>query len=292
MRASIAVIGGSGFYEMEGLSEIEEAEVETPFGSPSGAVRVGTLSGRRAAFLPRHGRGHTIPPSALNVRANIYALKTLGVRSILSFSAVGSLREELKPGDFVIPDQLFDHTKGRASSFFDEGLAAHVSFSDPFCSELRTVLAEACAAEGEAAHSGGTYICIEGPQFSTKAESKLYRQWGMDIIGMTAATEAKLAREAEICYAALAAVTDYDVWHPDHESVTAEMVLQNLLRNVDAGKRVMRAALRACPDEAPCGCRDALRSAFATDPAAASEAAKRRLQPLLEKYPDYAPDGG
>ena len=237
------------------------------------------MDGRWVAFLPRHGRGHPIPPSQLNARANIYALKTLGVDTVFSFSAVGSLREEIPPASFAIPDQLFDHTKGRKSSFFDEGMAAHVSMSDPFCPVLRRVLEEACAAENETAHMGGTYICIEGPQFSTKAESELYRRWGMDIIGMTAATEAKLAREAEMCYAPLAAVTDYDVWHTEHETVTAEMILENLFRNVDAGKRVIRAALRRLPSERGCDCRSALGAAFATDPSVVSaldeEAASR-----------------
>ena len=275
---------------MEGLTDQKEVEIDTPFGPPSDKLLLGKLDGRWVAFLPRHGRGHPIPPSQLNARANIYALKTLGVDTVFSFSAVGSLREDIPPASFAIPDQLFDHTKGRKSSFFDEGMAAHVSMSESFCPVLRRVLEEACAEENETAHMGGTYICIEGPQFSTKAESELYRRWGMDIIGLTAATEAKLAREAEMCYAPLAAVTDYDVWHTEHETVTAEMILENLFRNVDAGKRVIRAALRQVPRERGCDCRSALGSAFATDPSVVSASTKRRLQALLQKYPAYAPD--
>ena len=275
---------------MEGLTDQVEIEIGTSFGQPSDKLLIGSLEGRRVAFLPRHGRGHPIPPSQLNMRANIYALKMLGVETVFSFSAVGSLREDLPPASFAIPDQLFDHTKRRNSSFFDEGMAAHVSMSEPFCPVLRQTLAEACADENETAHLGGTYICMEGPQFSTKAESAQYRQWGMDIIGMTAAPEAKLAREAEMCYASLAAVTDYDVWHPEHETVTTEMILKNLFRNVDAGKRVIRAALKRFPKERGCGCRSALSSAFATDPSVVPTHVKRRLRALLEKYPDYAAD--
>ncbi|GIX07596.1 MAG: S-methyl-5'-thioadenosine phosphorylase [Candidatus Poribacteria bacterium] len=284
MSGLIGIIGGSGFYQIEGLEEVEDRAVETPFGPPSDAIRLGTLEGRRVAFLARHGRGHRIPPSRLNVRANIYALKTLGVDAILSVSAVGSLREHIHPRSFVVPDQLFDHTKGRASTFFDEGLVAHVSFADPFCPVLREVLVQVGREAGETVHDGGTYICIEGPQFSTRAESHCYRAWGMDVIGMTAATEAKLAREAEICYVTLAAVTDFDVWHPEHDQVTAEMVIATLQQNVAAAQRIVRAVLRKFPETRSCSCREALRTALATHPDALSEAMKQRLWPLVGKY--------
>lgn len=280
----IAVIGGSGFYQMEGLTDIEEVSLTTPFGAPSDALVLGTLEGERVAFLPRHGRGHRISPSFLNVRANVFALKTLGVETVFSFSAVGSLREAIEPTSFVVPNQLFDHTKGRTSSFFGEGLVAHVSMAEPYCPHVRSTLLAAGKAVGARVHDGGTYICIEGPQFSTVAESKTYRAWGMDIIGMTAATEAKLAREAEMCYATLAAVTDFDVWHLEHDTVTTEMILQNLHLNVESGRRIVREAIRTLPRERECGCRNALATALATNPEVVPRELRERLKPIVGRY--------
>lgn len=279
-----AVIGGSGFYQMEGLSEVEEVTVATPFGTPSDALILGTLDGERVAFLPRHGRGHRISPSFLNVRANLFALKTLGVEAIFSFSAVGSLREHIEPTSFVVPDQLFDHTKARTNSFFGEGLVVHVSMAEPYCPHVREALVAAGKTVGAKVHDGGTYICIEGPQFSTVSESKTYRAWGMDVIGMTAATEAKLAREAEMCYATLAAVTDFDVWHPHHESVTTEMILRNLHQNVEQGRHIVREAIRLLPRERSCNCRNALATALATNPELVPRDLRERLKPLIGKY--------
>jgi 5'-methylthioadenosine phosphorylase len=227
--AEIGIIGGSGLYEMEGVGEVRELEISTPFGAPSDKLILGTLEGRRVAFLPRHARGHRILPHEINFRANIFALKTLGVQWIFSASAVGSLKEQYAPLSMVIPDQLVDRTKRRNATFFGRGFVAHVAFANPFCRHVSRVLAEACAASGVTHHEGGTYVCIEGPEFSTRAESLLYRSWGMDIIGMTNLEEARLAREAEICYATLAMVTDYDCWHPDHESVWAEYIFGNLM---------------------------------------------------------------
>lgn len=280
----LAVIGGSGFYQMEGLSKVEEMTVTTPFGAPSDALILGTLDGERIAFLPRHGRGHRISPSFLNVRANLFALKTLGVEVVFSFSAVGSLREHIEPPSFVVPDQLFDHTKARTNSFFGDGLVAHVSMAEPYCPHVRAALVAAGKAVGAHVHDGGIYICIEGPQFSTVAESKTYRAWGMDVIGMTAATEAKLAREAEMCYATLAAVTDFDVWHPQHESVTTEMILRNLHQNVEQGRRIVREAIRLLPRERSCPCRNALATALATNPELVPRDLRERLKPLIGKY--------
>ncbi len=284
MTTRVGVIGGSGFYDIDGLTDAEERHIDTPFGAPSDAVVTGTLAGRDVAFLARHGRGHHTSPTFLNVRANVYALKTLGVEAILSFSAVGSLREHIEPTSFVVPAQIYDHTKGRASSFFGEGIVAHVSFAEPFCPALRPALLDAAAADPATVHEGGTYICMEGPQFSTKAESELYRAWGMDIIGMTAATEAKLAREAEMCYATLAAVTDFDCWHPGHDDVTTEMILANLSLNVEAGQRLIVETLRRFPDERECGCRSALSAALATRPDVIPADVRDRLAPLVGKY--------
>ena len=278
MTTRVAVIGGSGFYDMDGLTDVEEREVDTPFGTPSDAIVTGKLAGRDVAFLARHGRGHHTSPTFLNVRANIFALKTLGVEAVLSFSAVGSLREHLDPTDFVVPTQIFDHTKGRASSFFGEGLA------EPFCPALRESMLAVAADDDATVHDGGTYICMEGPQFSTKAESELYRTWGMDVIGMTAATEAKLAREAEMCYVTLAAVTDFDCWHPAHDDVTTEMILENLGKNVAAGQRLIVEALRRFPTDRACGCRSALSAALATRSDVVPAEVKERLAPLVGKY--------
>jgi len=284
VSVEIGVIGGSGFYQMEGLTDVEEVDVDTPFGPPSDALILGTLAGRRLAFLPRHGRGHRISPTYLNVPANIFALKTLGVEVVFSFSAVGSLREHLEPTSFVVPDQLYDHTKNRVTSFFGEDVVVHVGLAEPYCPFLRDTLTAVGPRQGAVVRDGGTYICIEGPQFSTVAESETYRGWGMDVIGMTAATEAKLAREAEMCYATLAAVTDFDVWHPEHESVTTEMILGNLHLNVEMGRKIIHAAILGFPSERACSCRSTLSTAIATDLSIVPAEVKERLRPLLGKY--------
>jgi len=285
MEVKIGVIGGSGFYQMEGLTDVKEVDLDTPFGRPSDRIVVGTIEGRRVAFLPRHGAGHRILPSEINVRANIYALKSLGVEWIISVSAVGSLKEGIKPRDFVVPDQLFDNTRKRENTFFGEGIAVHVAMADPFCPVLRRILLESARECGVEVHDGGTYICIEGPQFSTRAESEFYRKMGFDIIGMTAAPEAKLAREAEICYATLACVTDYDCWHPEHEEVTAEMILSNLLANVEQAKKVVRKAILKIPEERDgCECSKALEKAIATRADAIPYETRRKLHLIIGKY--------
>jgi 5'-methylthioadenosine phosphorylase len=283
-EARIAVIGGSGFYDFPDLEERREERVETPFGTPSDAIVTGRLAGRLVAFLPRHGRGHRIAPSELPARANIYALKQLGVEHIISVSACGSMKEEIAPLDVVIPDQLFDRTKGRASTFFEDGIVAHVSFADPFCADLSQVLFQAATRAGARVHPGGTYICMEGPQFSTRAESRIYRQWGVDVIGMTALPEAKLAREAEICYATLAFATDYDCWHETEEDVTVEMVVKTLLQNVETGKRIIREALPQVGRERACPCATALSTAIITQRDLIPPEAKARLGLLVQKY--------
>ena len=283
-RAEIGIIGGSGLYGMEGFADVEEVAVGTPFGAPSDALMVGRLEGRRVAFLPRHGRGHRILPGELNHRANIYALKTLGVERILSVSAVGSLKEKYAPLHLVIPDQFVDRTR-RPSTFFGRGLVAHIAFAHPFCAGLSAAMEKGCRDAGATHHRGGTYLCIEGPQFSTRAESELYRAWGMDIIGMTNVHEARLAREAEICYSTLAMVTDYDCWHPDHESVTADQIIQNLVRNAAMAKAVLRAAVQRLPREArTCECATALRSALVTAPELVPDDVKRDLAPIIGRY--------
>lgn len=283
-EAKIGVIGGSGLYQMEGLADLEEVSIATPFGEPSDAIVLGTLRGLRLAFLPRHGRGHRISPSELNSRANIYALKSLGVEWIIAVSAVGSMREEIAPLDIVIPDQLFDRTKGRASTFFRLGLVVHAAFADPFCPNLSQTLYDAAQAAGARVHKGGTYLCMEGPQFSTKGESRIYRQWGVDVIGMTALPEAKLAREAEICYVTLALATDYDVWHAAAEPVTAEMVVQNLLRNVATAQRIIAEALPRMPARRDCPCATALRDAIITQREHIPAQLKKDLKLLIGKY--------
>jgi 5'-methylthioadenosine phosphorylase len=279
-----AVIGGSGFYRMEGLAGVEELRVDTPYGPPSDAITVGEIDGQRVAFLPRHGVGHRIMPSELPVRANIYALKQLGVEFIISVSAVGSLREEIEPLHMIVPDQLIDRTIGRASTFFGEGLVAHVGFADPFCPHLRGVLAGSTREVGATVHAGGSLLVIEGPAFSTRAESNLYRSWGASVIGMTALPEAKLAREAEICYAILACSTDYDCWHETHEDVTADMIVGNLLKNVEASRQAVRLALGRLPSTRDCPCAEALRDAIVTVPELVPEATRVRLAPLVSKY--------
>lgn len=283
-QAEIGIIGGSGLYEMAGLARIREVRVATPFGKPSDAFRLGTLSGRRVAFLARHGRGHVISPSELNFRANIYALKKLGVERILSVSAVGSLREDYRPMDMALPAQFFDRTRGRISTFFDRGIVAHIGFSDPMCPAVVDALAKASDDAGVSVHRGGTYVCMEGPAFSTKAESNAYRAWGMDIIGMTNLQEAKLAREAEICYATLAMVTDYDCWHPEHEAVTVSQVIEYLNRNVANAQTILRASLAYLPKERTCKCGSALAHAILTDRRKISPQAKKRLNLLIGKY--------
>jgi 5'-methylthioadenosine phosphorylase len=285
-RAQIGIIGGSGLYEMEGFTDVREVAVETPFGSPSDRFMVGVLEGRRVAFLPRHGRGHRILPNELNFQANIFALKVLGAEWILSVSAVGSLKEKYAPLHMVIPDQFVDRTVQRKSTFFGRGLVAHVAFAHPFCPDLSKRMAESCREAGATFHVGGAYLCIEGPHFSTRAESELYRSWGMDVIGMTNLTEAKLAREAEICYSTLAMVTDYDCWHPDHDSVTAEYVIGNLGKNAATAKAVLRAAVRRLPEGTPreCECAHALRSALVTPPHLVPESVKKDLAPIVARY--------
>jgi 5'-methylthioadenosine phosphorylase len=284
MRAEIGIIGGSGLYDMEELTDREEIHVETPFGEPSGPYVLATLRGRRVAFLARHGAGHRLSPSDLNFRANIYGMKVLGVHSILSASAVGSLKEEYRPLDIVIPDQFYDRTKGRASTFFGRGLVAHVSFSHPICATLAGLAAAAGARVGATVHRGGTYVCMEGPQFSTLAESNLYRSWGMDVIGMTNLQEAKLAREAEICYTTLALVTDYDCWHPDHDSVTVDMIVATLLQNAKTAQRLIAEAVEVVPAERTCACATALATAIITRREMIPADLRRDLGPIVGKY--------
>jgi 5'-methylthioadenosine phosphorylase len=282
--ATLAIIGGSGLYEMEGMEDVKGVRVRTPFGDPSDEIVVARLGERKVAFLPRHGRGHRVTPSELNYRANIYALKTLGVERIISVSAVGSMREDIAPLHAVVPDQLVDRTRLRPNTFFGNGLVAHVSFAEPFCPELSDVVYLAAVESGATVHKGGTYVCIEGPQFSTKAESRIYRQWGVDIIGMTAIPEAKLAREAEICYATLALVTDYDVWHESEEAVTVEMVVGNLLKNVALARQVVRSAVPAVPHARGCPCATALADAIITSKDATPQQVKEDLAPIIGRY--------
>jgi 5'-methylthioadenosine phosphorylase len=284
LKAEIGIIGGSGLYSMPGFEAQEEAAIQTPFGDPSDNYILGTLAGRKVAFLARHGRGHRISPSELNFRANIYGMKSLGVERILSLSAVGSLKEEHRPLDFVIPDQFFDRTRGRISTFFGEGLVAHVSFADPVCSQLSSVAAAACEIVGVNAKTGGTYLCMEGPAFSTKAESNVYRSWGMDVIGMTNLQEAKLAREAEICYVTIAMVTDYDCWHPDHEAVTVTDIIATLTQNAENARKVIAEAVANIPAGRTCKCGSALAHALITDRQAVPESTRRKLGILIDKY--------
>jgi len=282
--ASIGLIGGSGLYEMEGLTDVEEVKVKTPFGEPSDLIVIGTLEGRRVAFLPRHGRGHRITPSELPSRANIYALKSLGVEHIIAVSACGSMKEEIHPLDMVIPDQIFDRTRGRVNTFFGGGIVAHISFDEPFCPDLSALLYQAAGDTGAKVHKGGTFVVIEGPAFSTKAESRIYRQWGVDIIGMTVLPEAKLAREAEICYAVLANVTDYDVWHVSEEPVSVEMLIDNLLKNAEMAKKIIKKVVPHIPQARTCPCPTALKSAIITSKDRIPEKAKKDLGLLIGKY--------
>jgi len=284
MRAEIGIIGGSGLYDVAGLTDREEVTLQTPFGDPSGPYVLATLRGRRVAFLPRHGVGHRISPSELNFRANIFGMKLLGVTAILSASAVGSLKDELKPLDIVIPDQFIDRTRGRISTFFGRGLVAHIAFANPICGTVGEVAAAAGEKVGATVHRGGTYVCMEGPQFSTLAESRLYRSWSADIIGMTNLQEAKLAREAEICYSTIALVTDYDSWHPAHDAVTVDMVIATLLQNAKTAQQLIAEAVEALPAQRSCCCGDALRSAIITRADAIPAAVKKELAPIVGKY--------
>ena len=284
MDAEIGVIGGSGLYEMEALRDVSTVAVDTPFGEPSDEFVLGTLEGRRMAFLPRHGRGHRILPSEINYRANIYAMKKLGVSRIISVSAVGSMKEDIEPGHIVIPDQFYDHTKHRVSTFFGGGIVAHVGLADPVCAELTGILHAAGIKAGARVHHGGTYLCMEGPQFSTRGESNIYRKWGVDVIGMTNATEAKLAREAEICYATLALATDYDCWHETEEDVTVDAVIATLRMNVETAKAIIQWAVPAIPQSRLCPCAEALKYAIMTPGDLIPDATREKLDLIIGKH--------
>src|SRR3981189_3551913 len=283
-QASIGIIGGSGLYSMAGLTSPREIKVKTPFGDPSEVIVLGILEGKRVAFLARHGRGHRILPGEINYRANIYAMKLLEVERIISVSAVGSLQEDLRPGEFLVPDQFYDRTKHRVSTFFGEGLVAHVAFAHPVCGQLAGILSDCCVHEAVKVHRRGTYICIEGPHFSTLAEAHVHRQLRFEVIGMTNVTEAKLAREAEICYATIAMITDYDCWHPEHESVTASQIIATLSQNAENAQRVLRSAVREVPAARTCKCGSALQHALVTDLKLVPAATKKRLAAILGPY--------
>lgn len=286
-QMTIGVIGGSGLYEIEGLTDIEEIRLETPFGDPSDAYITGMLDGVKMVFLPRHGRGHRLLPSEVPYRANIYGMKKLGVQRIISVSAVGSMKEEIVPGHIVIPDQFFDRTQGkRASTFFGQGVTGHVQFADPVCQELSRVLFESGQSAGATVHKGGTYICIEGPNFSTRAESLIYRSWGVDIIGMTNLPEARLAREAEICYGTVALATDYDCWHDGHEDVTVEAVLSIIRQNVSMARNIIKQAVSSLSATPGCSCGESLKFAIMTDHSLIPEQARQDLAPIIGKYLD------
>lgn len=283
-EATIGIIGGSGLYAMKGLTKTREILVKTPFGEPSDAFVVGALEGKRVAFLARHGRGHRILPSEINYRANVYAMKLLGVERIISVSAVGSLKEDLRPGEFLVADQFFDRTKNRISTFFGEGIVAHLAFAHPTCGQLSGVLADACVHEAVMVHHRGTYVCIEGPQFSTLAEAEVHRQLGFEVIGMTNVTEAKLAREAEICYGTLAMITDFDCWHPEHESVTTTQIMATLSQNAENAQKVLRTAVRELPAGRTCKCGSALQHSLVTDMKIVPKATKKKLAAIIGKY--------
>ena len=285
-QVRVGVIGGSGLYQMEGLEDVQELSLDTPFGEPSDVITVGRLSGTQIAFLPRHGRGHRIMPTEVPVRANIYAMKQLGVERIISVSAVGSLREEVHPLDLVVPDQIIDRTRLRENTFFGDGIAAHISFADPFCPELSALLTTTARGIGATVHQGGTCVVMEGPAFSTKAESRLYRSWGASVIGMTALPEAKLAREAEICYAMLACATDYDVWHESESSVSVEIIVANLLKNVATSQQVLRSLTPQLTPERGCDCGNALQNVIITARDRVTPEAKQRLAAIIGKYLD------
>jgi len=283
-QANIGVIGGTGLYDIEGMRDIQEVNIETPFGKPSDTIVVGKLEGVGIAFLPRHGQGHRILPGELPSRANIYALKSLGVEHIIAICSAGSFKEEIKPGDLLIPDQLIDRTRGRVSTFFGEGIVAHISFAEPFCPKLSQVLYQSAREVGAAVHPRGTFVIMEGPAFSTRAESRLYRSWGADIIGMTALPEAKLAREAEICYAVIGCVTDYDSWHERHEPVTVEVILGILRKNADTARQIIKLAVGRIAKSRDCECATALRTAIVTTPELIPPAQKKKLDLLIGKY--------
>lgn len=283
-QAEIGIIGGSGLYSMNGLTKTREVTVKTPFGDPSDAIVLGSLEGKRVAFLARHGRGHRILPSEINFRANVYAMKLLGVERIISVSAVGSLMEDLRPGEFLVPDQFVDRTKNRVSTFFGDGLVAHVGFDKPTCGQVSGVLADASVHCGVMVHRRGTYVCIEGPQFSTLAEANMHRQLRFEVIGMTNVTEAKLAREAEICYATIAMITDFDCWHPEHESVTASQIIATLVQNAENAQKVLREAVRVMPEDRNCKCGAALKHALVTDMKLVPKATKKKLEAIIAKY--------
>jgi 5'-methylthioadenosine phosphorylase len=283
-EVGLGVIGGSGLYQIEGLENIEEVNVNTPFGEPSDTITVGTLEGTRIAFLPRHGRGHRINPSEIPVRANIYALKSLGVQRIIAVNSCGSYKEEIVPGHLLIPDQIIDRTSGRPSTFFEGGIVAHVQFAEPFCFDLSDVLYEAARDVGATVHKGGTFVVMEGPQFSTKAESLLHKSWGASVIGMTAVPEAKLAREAEICYASVACVTDYDCWHQTHESVTIDMILAVMSKNINTAKQIIKTSAGRISEERDCMCASALKNSIVTNPKAITPQKKHDLELLIGKY--------
>lgn len=280
----IGVIGGSGLYEMEGLTQVTTVRVATPFGKPSDEFIIGTIHGRRTAFLPRHGRGHRIMPSDINYRANIYGMKKLGVERIISVSAVGSMKEQIRPGDIVIPDQFYDHTKQRRSTFFGNGMVAHVGMAEPVCGELCELLAQAGGAVKASVHRGGTYLCMEGPQFSTRAESLTYRKWEVEVIGMTNATEAKLAREAEMCYSTIALATDYDCWHHSEEAVTVEAVLAVMKHNIETSRAMISEVIRTLPQARSCACGEALKNTIMTPEKLIPAKTKKDLAPIIGKY--------
>jgi len=283
-NAEIGIIGGSGLYFMSGLTGTRELRVKTPFGDPSDAFVVGTVEGKRVAFLARHGRGHRFMPTELNFRANIYAMKLLGVERIISVSAVGSLQENLRPGEFLVPDQFFDSTKGRKSTFFGNGIVAHVTFDKPTCPQLSTVLSDACVSAAVPVHRKGTYVCMEGPQFSTLAEANYHRAMKFDVIGMTNVTEAKLAREAEICYSTIAMITDYDCWHPEHDSVTVATIVATLNQNAENAQNVLREAIKTMPSDRACKCGEALKHAMITDPKVVPAKTRKSLSAIIGKY--------
>ncbi len=283
-KGKIGVIGGSGLYDIEGLTDIKEEKISTPFGETSDLLISGILNDREIVFMPRHARGHRFLPTEVNYKANIYAMKKVGVEAIISVSAVGSMKEEIAPGHLVIPDQFFDHTKLRSSTFFGNGIVGHVSLADPVCSDLASLLSETGKKLGYTVHKAGTYICMEGPQFSTRGESKIYRQWGVSIIGMTNISEVKLAREAEMCYATLALSTDYDCWHESEEDVNAEMVVEVINKNVKAAKNIIKDIVAKIPENFTCACKSALKYAIVTDPKMIPDKTKKDLEPIIGKY--------
>ena len=283
-QAKIGVIGGSGLYKMEGLTDIEEVDINTPFGKPSDSIIVGKLEGVGIAFLPRHGKGHNLSPAEVPCRANIYALKSLGVEWLISVNACGSLKSEIRPGDLVIPDQLIDRTRNRVNSFFSEGIVAHILFAEPFCPTLSQILYQVAIEAGATAHQGGTYVVMEGPAFSTRAESKLHRSWGADIVGMTVLPEAKLAREAEICYASITGVTDYDCWQESCEPIPIDVIIETLRQNTHKIREIIKLAVTRIPDKRQCGCATALKTAIVTDPKFIPAEQKKKLNLLIGKY--------